>query len=277
MTSATASDGARMAHASAVSRRQAWVDPRAARHTLYFGQTQAVRLDADRQALLVQPEGANTARVPLPRIERIVSGPLADWSGAALLACAETGVPVAFASRRGSACASLSPLQQVSGVLDAELTLFAESPNADAAWRDGLRALRCRLLRQLWADNGSDPAGPLWEEQRRAFVYQGAQHARRTLGVDARCYALVSSQLRQQGVQLRYPTRAGRWIEAALDLSAALHDLRILTAPLEQQARSSLKLRARTFETSPAAQADTVSWCLLILRRSAHEHLKPWL
>lgn len=258
-------------------RLKAWVDPQAHRHSLYLGHAKSVRIDADRQALLVQPEGQNAARVPLPRIERVISGPLADWCGAALVGCAEAGVPVAFAGRGGVACGCLSPLQQATGRLDAELTLFAESPQAETAWRDGLRALRARLLAELWRDNGQVAEGPLWEEQRRAFVYQGAAAARRSLPADARCYALVASQLRRQGLQLRYATRAGRWLELALDLCAALHDLRELMRPLEERARSSLQLRARTFETSEAAQYDTVSWCLLILRRCAHEHLKPWL
>ncbi len=147
----------------AMPRLKAWVDPQAARHSLYLGHAKPVRIDADRQALLVQPEGQNAARVPLPRIERVISGPLADWSGAALVGCAEAGVPVAFAGRGGVACGCLSPLQQATGRLDAELTLFAESPQAEAAWRDGLRALRARLLAELWRDNGQRAEGPLWD------------------------------------------------------------------------------------------------------------------
>ncbi len=263
--------------ASGTFRVKAWVDPQAVRHTLYLGHTMPVRMMSDRQALLVQPEAASASRVPFPRIERIISGPLADWTGAALAACAEASVPVVFASRNGAACASLAPVEQSSGRLDAELTLFAESPNAEVAWRDGVRALRARLLCELWRDNGAAPEGGLWEEQRRSFVYQGARHSRASAGVDARCYALVAAQLRRQGLQLRYATRAGRWLEVALDLCAALHDLRVLMAPLEQRARTGLKLRAQTFETSEAAQADTVSWCVLIMRRCAHEALKPWL
>ena len=258
-------------------RVNAWVDPQAVRHTLYLGHTAPVRLLSDRQALLVQPEGLSASRVPFPRIDRIISGPLADWTGAALTACAEASVPLVFASRNGNACASLAPVEQASGRLDAELTLFAESPSAEAAWRDGVRALRARLLCELWRDNRSAPEGPLWEEQRRGFVYQGSRHSRGSVGVDSRCYVLVAAQLRRQGLQLRYATRAGRWIEVALDVSAALHDLRALMSPLEGQARSSLRLRARHFETSDASQVDTIGWCLLILRRCAHEALKPWL
>lgn len=259
------------------SRVKAWVDPQAVRHTLYVGHTAPVRLHSDRLALLIQPEGASPSRVPYPRLERIIGGHLADWSGAALAACAEAAVPVVFATRNGTACASLAIVEQASGRLDAELTLFAEAPNAEAAWRDGVRALRARLLCELWRDNGIAPEGPLWDEQRRAFVYQGAQRSRRSAGVDARCYSLVAAQLRRQGLQIRYATRAGRWLEVGLDLSVALQDLRTLMAPMEQHARSSIKLRARTFETSEAAQADTVGWCMLILRRCAHEATKPWL
>ena len=259
------------------ARPKAWVDPRVSRHALYLGHSKPVRLHADRQALLVEPEGSATARIPLPRIERIVSGPLADWTGNALLACAEARIPVAFALRAGTACACLAPLQQNSGVLDAELTLFAESPNAESAWRDGIRALRSRLLRELWTDNGAIPHGPLWDEQRRSFVYQGSHAARRIEAVDARCHALVCAQLLREGLHLRYPTRGGRWIELALDLGAAVHDLRAMMAPLEQRARTSLRLRAETFETSEACRTDTISWCVLILRRCAHEHLRPWL
>jgi hypothetical protein len=258
-------------------RVKAWVDPQAVRHTLYLGHTAPVRLLSDRQALSIQAEGASASRVPFPRIERIISGPLAEWSGAALAACAEACVPLVFALRNGNACASLAPVEQTSGRLDAELTLFAESPHAETAWRDGVRALRARLLCELWRDNGSAPEGPLWEEQRRGFVYQGSGHSRRSAGVDSRCYGLVAAQLRRQGLQLRYATRAGRWIEVALDVSAALHDLRVLMSPLEGQSRSSLRLRAQYFETSDAAQVDTVGWCLLILRRCALEALKPWL
>ena len=258
-------------------RVKAWVDPQAVRHTLYVGHSSAVRLLTDRQALLVQSAGAAAARVPFPRIERIIGGPLADWSGAALAACAEAAVPVVFATRNGTACASLACVEQSSGRLDAELTLFAESPDAQGAWREGVRALRARLLCELWRDNGVPPEGALWEEQRRGFVYQGALRSRNSAGTDARCYALVVAQLRRQGLQIRYATRLGRWLEVALDLSVALQDLRALMAPLEQKAHSSLKLRARTFETSEAAQADTISWCVLILRRCTHEALKPWL
>ena len=89
--------------------------------------------------------------------------------------------------------------------------------------------------------------------------------------------ALVVAQLRRQGLQMRYATRLGRWLEVGLDLSVALQDLRALMAPLEQKAHTGLKLRARTFESSEAAQTDTVSWCMLILRRCTHEALKPWL
>lgn len=259
------------------ARLKAWVDPSATRHTLHFGETRPVHLHADRQALLVQPEGSAAARVPLARIERIISGPLAQWSGAALAACAEATIGVAFAGRNGMACASLAPLQQTSGMLDAELTLFAESPDAEAAWRDGVRSLRSRLLSEVWTKNQAAPEGTLWEEQRRSFVYQGSQHARASMDVDARAHAAVCAQVHRQGLQLRYPTRGGRWIELARDLSAALHDLRTVTAPLEQSARVSLKLRAEAFEASEAAQIDTISWCVLILRRSVHEHLRPWL
>ena len=256
---------------------KAWVDPQATRHTIYLGQTKPAQVGADRLALLIQIEGGSASRVPLPRIDRIISGPLADWRGAALIACAEAGVPIAFAARSGNACGSLSPLQQSSGRLDAELTLFAESPNAETGWRDGVRSLRARLLVELWRDNGQVPEGPLWDEHRRSFVYQGAGFARRHVPVDGHCYALVAAQIRQQGIQLRYPTRAGRWIEVALDLCGALHDMRALMQPLEVKACSSLKLRAIAFEASHAVQSDTISWCLLILRRSAHEHVKPWL
>ena len=259
------------------SRVKAWVDPQAVRHTLYVGHTAPVRLLTDRQALLVQAEGAAASRVPFPRIERIIGGHLADWSGAALAACAEAAVPVVFAARNGTACASLSFVEQSSGRLDAELTLFAESPHAEAAWREGVRALRARLLCELWRDNGIPPEGPLWDEQRREFVYQGALRGRAGAGTDARCYSLVVAQLRRQGLQIRYATRLGRWLEVGLDLSVALQDLRALMAPLEQKAHTGLKLRARTFESSEAAQTDTVSWCMLILRRCTHEALKPWL
>lgn len=262
---------------STTSRVKAWVDPQAVRHTLYVGHTAPVRLLSERQALVIQSEGASPSRVPLPRIERIIGGPLADWSGAALAACAEASVPVVFATRNGTACASLAAIEQSSGRLDAELTLFAEAPNAEMAWRDGVRTLRARLLCELWRDNGVATEGPLWDEQRRGFVYQAARHSRGSTGVDARCYGLVAAQLRRQGLQIRYATRAGRWLEVGLDLSTALQDLRALMAPMEHQAHSSLKLRARTFETSEAAQADTVSWCMLILRRCTHEALKPWL
>lgn len=256
---------------------RAWVDPQAPRHTLYLGQSGAVSVHADRAALLVQPEGATQARVPLPRIERIVAGPFATWSGAALLACANAGVGVAFGNADGRAVGSLAPLLQRSGVLDAELTFFAEADNASDAWRDGVRALRSRLLKALWEGAGSAADGATWEAQRRQFVYQGAQPVRKVERIDARCHALVLSQLRQQGVQARYPTRHGRWIEVAADLAATLDDLRSLQAPLDASLRGALPLRARNFETSESTQRDTVAWCVLILRRSAHAHLAPWL
>lgn len=259
------------------SRVKAWVDPQAVRHTLYVGHTAPVRLFTDRQALMVQAEGAAASRVPFPRIERIIGGPLADWSGAALAACAEAAVPVVFAARNGTACASLSFVEQSSGRLDAELTLFAESPNAELAWREGLRALRARLLCELWRDNDAPTQGPLWDQQRRDFVYQGALPSRTSTATDPRCYSLVVAQLRRQGLQIRYATRLGRWIEVGLDLTLALQDLRALTAPLEEKAHTKLKLRALVFEASEAMQADTVSWCMLILRRCTHEALKPWL
>lgn len=258
-------------------RLKAWVDPQVTRHTLHLGETKPVRLHSDKQALLVQPEGSAAARVPLARIERIISGPLAEWTGAALAACADAHIGVAFAGRNGMACASLAPFQETSGRLDAELTLFAESPNAETAWRDGVRGLRSRLLNDMWHNNHCPPEGQLWEEQRRSFVYQGSQLARHSLGVTAHSHAAVCAQLHREGLQRRYPTRGGRWIEIACDLSAALHDLRALMSPLEQAARISPKLRAEAIEASEAAHADTISWCVLILRRSTHEHLKPWL
>ena len=258
-------------------RLKAWVDPAVTRHTLHLGESKPVKVHSDRQALLVQPEGSALARVPLARIERIISGPLAEWSGAALAACAEACIGVAFAGKNGMACASLAPVLQTSGRLDAELTLFAESPNAESAWRDGVRSLRSRLLNEIWAANQRAQEGAVWEEQRRSFVYQGSQAARHSMGVSAHSHAAVCAQVHREGLQLRYPTRGGRWIELACDLSTALHDLRALLAPLDQQARISPKLRALAAEASEAAHTDTISWCVLILRRAAHAHLNPWL
>lgn len=255
----------------------AWVHPQTPRQTLYVGQSRVTRLHADRLALLVEPEGCAVARVPLPRIERIVAGPMADWTGAALLACMRASVPVAFGDAAGGACGSLWPVLRASGVLDAELTLFAERRQASDAWRDGVRVLRARLLRELWARYGRAPEGALWEEQRRQFVYQGSQRARHIERVDVRCHALVSSQLRQQGVQPRYATGQGRWIEVAVDLAAALDDVRSLEAPLERAASGGQELKARAFEIGDAVCNDVVGWCLLILRRCAHAHLSPWL
>lgn len=247
--------------------------------SLYLGQSVPTQVDSDGRALHVSTQGQTLQRVPLPRIDRILSGPLADWCGPALLACAQARIPVVFATNATQACASLAPLCQASGRLDAELTFFAESPQAETAWREGLRALRARLLREWWQAQPElgPPEGSAWENVHREFVYHGAQLARRMSQADPRCYAVVAAQLHQQGLALRYPTRGGRWIELALDLCATLQDLRELMSPLEQQARSGLKLRAQAFETSAAAQTDTVSWCLLILRRSALEHVAPWL
>lgn len=258
---------------------KAWVDPQVTRHTLYVGQAVSTAVECDGLALRITPNGQSTQRVPLPRLARVLSGPAARWSGAALLACAEARVPVVFASGAQQAGACVVAPQQRSGRLDAEFTLMAEGPQAEAAWAEGLRCLRARLLAQWWQQVGLGPEqGPAWEDAHRQFVYHGpAERLRLVSQLDARCYAVVVDQLQQEGLALRYPTRRGRWLELALDLAVTLQALHALQAPMDGRARTAARLRAQAFETSEAVQVDLLGWCLLILRRSALEHTQPWL
>ncbi len=116
--------------------------------------TVAVLLDGP--ALRLRRTGLADVYAPLPRLARVVvHGPRVQWRTEALLACAESGVPVLFLSGQGGLQAALVPIvppgqrRDLAAALDAAATL----PGFRALLEDFCHAeLRRAALDTLRAD-----------------------------------------------------------------------------------------------------------------------------
>lgn len=116
---------------------------------LYLCPEGPTRVRLDGPALAVARDGEAERLFPLGRIARIHSGPRAQWEQAALLACAEAGIPVQFIDADGAVRARLLGRPGARDELRNRLLPFLLRPEAPGMLNHWLGQTRQRAAR--WA------------------------------------------------------------------------------------------------------------------------------
>ena len=124
-------------------------------------------------ALRLRRSGLADVFAPLPRLARVlVHGTRVQWRTEALLACAQSGVPILFLEPRGRLAAVLAPVAPpaVRSDLAALLDAAATRPGFRGQLEDFCRAeLRRAALAALRAEGCAAPLKP-WPRSSSAFA-----------------------------------------------------------------------------------------------------------
>jgi CRISPR associated protein Cas1 len=142
---------------------------------LYLDGTTPLRVLLDGPGLRVRAAGTADRVFPLRRLSRVVVCGQVDWATDALLACAQTGIPISFVRRDGVLRARVLGASQRKDWLrlDALLVEFLEAPGGVDRYRDWVHAQAQQARRELVYEAERGP----WPVDSRALALLLHQHA----------------------------------------------------------------------------------------------------
>lgn len=211
-------------HTLAARHRPLLVDT-PARKPLYLATRDPLRIGAQADSLVVHQATKSVRRFPLARIDRILCGSQADWSGEALALCMASGVTITWISGRGDVLGQCAPHQGDSASRTAQLERFLEHPDWAARYSNWLRGRRMTVLAD-WASartrEGNGPGETQWMQRKRDYVYKGM--LAEVFDADARgwCHAWTVARLCEAGLAVRYWGYDASPLELADDIAGLL-------------------------------------------------------
>lgn len=193
-----------------------------ARKPLYLATRARLRVRAEGESLVVSHHPTGCQRFPVARIDRIVCGSHADWSGEALALCLSRGITVTWVGPDGHAIGDCSPrLARPSG-LHSALEIYLETPEWSCGYANWLRRERMEVLIR-WAQRrlarGSAVERAEWEARKREFVFNSRLESRLPAELHVWCRARVVAQLAVAGLSRRYFGYDGAPLELAEDMT----------------------------------------------------------
>ncbi len=196
------------------------------RRPLYLTTTRSrLRVTAAGESLVVLKEPGGRQQFPVSRIDRVVCGPRADWSGDALALCMKREVTVCWVTDGGQTLGEALPILRNPSVLHEALERFVER----AGWQDlheNWRRSRRMCVLARWAADERRAGRPLpardWEARKRTFVYGGAIEAGPFPKIPAWCRALVVRRTAEAGLRPRYWGYDATVLDLAADLTHLL-------------------------------------------------------
>lgn len=195
---------------------------RPARKPLYLATRAKFRVRAEGESLVVSRDAGACQRFPVARIDRVVCGARADWTGEALALCLARGITVTWVAPDGHAIGDCTPrVARRSGFHDA-LESYVETPDWRFGYGNWLRRARMTVLirwarHRLAAGNPVEPA--VWEAHKREFVCKAELRSAFAPELNAWCRAAVVARLAAMGLRSRYYGYDGEAMELAEDLT----------------------------------------------------------
>lgn len=259
------------------SRRSA--SEQAARRPLILSARIRVRVDAQAESLVVRREPAGEQRFPVARIDRVVCGPGASWSGAALTLCLERGIAITWVSAQGVPLGDAAPRLANPSSLDACLDRFLERPSWAASYGNWLRRRRLAILVR-WARGRRDRAIPVsageWAAYMRDYVHNARPVVVYPLEMFAWCRSVAIARLGQAGLRSRYWAYDGQPLDLAEDIAGLLWaEINFEHAGLGggvQEPRAA----ATTFEASGTSRTDSLREHLALLNLHVCRAIDEW-
>lgn len=195
------------------------------RKALYLAACTPLRIDAEREALLLRRPAHATARYPLARIDRIVCNRHADWSGNALVLCLEHGVPLVWVNGHGTALGSAGPRLATPQPFDTLLDCYLERADWRGHYDNWLkrRRLDILVLAALRAAHAGQPLAQAdFDDLKRAYVYNAHLDAVFPETACAWCHAFVLRQLADAAIEPTHWAYDGQPLNLADDLCGLL-------------------------------------------------------
>lgn len=195
---------------------------RPARKPLYLATRARLRVRAEGESLVVSRDPGGCQRFPVVRIDRIVCGARADWTGEALTLCLARGITVTWVAPGGHPIGDCTPRLARRGGFHDALELYVETPEWRFGYANWLRRQRMSVLirfarRRLDEGNPVEPTE--WEAHKREFVFKAELHSPLAPELHAWCRAAVVARLAAKGLRSRYYGYDGEALELAQDLT----------------------------------------------------------
>jgi CRISPR/Cas system-associated endonuclease Cas1 len=176
---------------------------------------QSIHSDDDR---LIISAAANAPRpIPLRRIQRIVSGPTAQWRGQAIAACLTRDIPIIWLDHRHHPIGDAHPLHREGGLLHHAIQRYLDLPDWRTRYQDWLKSRRMDTLNHLRQQRIHSSAD--FERYKREYVYQNRSTNPPQPLIRATCQSIVNQHLAEHHARTRYWGYEGQPLEIASDLT----------------------------------------------------------
>jgi hypothetical protein len=253
-----------------------------------------MRVLRDGPALRVRRERSSDQLFPLRRLSRVVVQGPAEWDTAALLGCAEAGIPIVFLGADGLVRATVAGavVKHAAHPLNSLFDELCEEPARIPAYRDWVAGLSQQARHDVVREHGkhtwpleAQALLALFDEKTENFV-RSADLKKFSARVTGMLRALVSSHLVHTGIAAHRPALAVAELDLITDLSNILSwallprrlvYIRRLSRAAERAGNSFAVLKpadaARFFESQTAR----IAQALEVLLRRLHIRLQEAL
>ena len=251
----------------------------AERRPLILAASARLRVEAQAASLLVRREPAGAHRFPISRIDRVVCGTAAAWSGEALALCFQNGVTITWVDGRGNPLADLLPRLASASTLNASLDRFLELPGWSESYGNWLRRRRMAVLKDWFRDRqrrGAEVDRGEYETWLRSYVNNGKVPGTCVAEMFGWCRAVAAARLTQAGLRVRYWARDGQPMELAEDIAGLLWAALNLEYGRLGSSASGTPAAARAFEASTRKRTEDVAEHLAQLNAHVCRALEAW-
>ena len=249
------------------------------RQPLYVGGTERWQVRLTHGALELTHARQPPRRFPLARIDRVICRRTLQWSGDALIACLQHGIPVLFEDGRGTTLGYALPAVAGDDALHGCLQRLAGSPEGRVSFDNWLRHRRREVLAAWWGDyftRNPQSRGDLYAELKRRFVYRAEVHAVLAATLRPQFEAWVLSGLRAAGALPAYPAANGGALAVLDELTTLLWGQVNLESGALAVMAAEPRLQLTFLEGWFALHLEVLQWHLRALRRFLLEALQAW-
>ncbi|MFZ5490164.1 MAG: CRISPR-associated endonuclease Cas1 [Pseudomonadota bacterium] len=242
------------------------------RKSLYLVSLQPQHIRADDVRLIVSVEHSAPRPFPFSRIERIVSGPNAQWRGQAIAACLSRDIPIIWLDNSNHPVGDSHPLYREGGTLHQALQHYLDLPDCIERYANWLKSQRMDSLNRLRSQ------GQLgWIDAARHlkdYVYKNNPLSQPSPALRAASQSIVNSKLAQTHTRTRYWGPDGQPLELASDMAHLLSMEYHMGHPDQPK---EAKLQIHHFETWWKGAGPWLERILSDLHRHISNEVETWL
>lgn len=187
---------------------------------LYILSPNRQNIHSDNTRLIITAESNAPRPIPFQRINRIISGSNAHWSGQAIVACINRNIPIIWLDHHHQPIGDTHPLHSAGGSLHHALQNYTDLPDWPERYANWLKSRRMDILNRLQRHNIHTRKEI--DNLKRDYVHRNQLNPAPAHLIRATLQSVVNQQLAEHHTRARYWGDDGHPLEIAHDLESLI-------------------------------------------------------